>query len=424
MIPGALLIYNLPLTPTAYTMKDHISSFALGDELSTYFLNTELGFPKHLRGVEFSVIILHYSLFGTDAYKIDDRLLEYLQDSKRSFKVAFFQDEYRYCQKRFRFINETNIDCIYTLLDERYHQSIYKDRTTAQDIIQTIPGYVSDHLINITQKHTKGFGKRTIDIGYRSRELEFYMGQGAQEKVAIAKETLSRSRKSKLQLDISVDERDRIYGEAWFNFLGNCKSVIGTEGGVSLFDLDDKARLQCSEILKIEPNISFDEIWHRILKEKDHNVSYRTITPRNFEAIGTSTAQILFEGEYSGVLVPWKHYLPLKKDFSNFDEIIKILQDGHMLESINSNAYRDIIDSGDYSYKCFIRGFEKFLLDRDLIRSLKPVERAQAEKAVWGDWKGRLLRSTVLDRRFFFNWALYFKRYFWNYKFRHILHRA
>ena len=55
----------------------------------------------------------------------------------------------------------------------------------------------------------------------------------------------------------------------------------------------------------------------------EDNVYYRTISPRHFEAAAFRICQVLFEGRYSGVLEPMVHYIPLKKDFSNIDEVIR-----------------------------------------------------------------------------------------------------
>ena len=59
----------------------------------------------------------------------------------------------------------------------------------------------------------------------------------------------------------------------------------------------------------------------------DDNFSYRTISPRHFEAAAFRICQVMFEGEYSDVLRPMVHYVPLKKDFSNFDQVVELITD-------------------------------------------------------------------------------------------------
>ena len=73
--------------------------------------------------------------------------------------------------------------------------------------------------------------------------------------------------------------------------------------------------------------------------------------------------QILYEGEYQGIMRPMVHYIPLKKDFSNFDEVIGLLGDNEFRQRITDNCYRDLIASGRYSYQNFIESFDRELLE-------------------------------------------------------------
>ena len=66
---------------------------------------------------------------------------------------------------------------------------------------------------------------------------------------------------------------------------------------------------------------------------------------------------ILFEGEYSSVLEAIKHYIELKKDFSNINEVIEMAQDPELYNKITNRAYSDLIESGKYSYQSFIQDF-------------------------------------------------------------------
>ena len=73
--------------------------------------------------------------------------------------------------------------------------------------------------------------------------------------------------------------------------------------------------------------VTLEALQEGALGRWDHNFSYRTISPRHFEAAAFRICQVLFEGEYSGVLRPMVHYIPLKKDFSNFDQVVGLIGD-------------------------------------------------------------------------------------------------
>jgi len=70
------------------------------------------------------------------------------------------------------------------------------------------------------------------------------------------------------------------------------------------------------------------------------------MSPRVFEAAAVRSCQILFEGRYSGILEPMVHYIPLKKDFSNFEEVLRRYRDESIRRELTENAHRDLIASG------------------------------------------------------------------------------
>ena len=43
---------------------------------------------------------------------------------------------------------------------------------------------------------------------------------------------------------------------------------------------------------------------------------------------------ILFEGSYSGIIKPDEHFIMLKKDFSNFDNVLKKSKDDNYLKTL------------------------------------------------------------------------------------------
>jgi hypothetical protein len=63
-INGILLIYHHPLAANAPTIMEHVESFERYSKHDVWKVNTEYGFPAALRDMEFSAIVLHYSVFG------------------------------------------------------------------------------------------------------------------------------------------------------------------------------------------------------------------------------------------------------------------------------------------------------------------------------------------------------------------------
>lgn len=362
-INAILLIYDHPLQLDAPTILEHMNSFEQWSAFKVFPINTKFGFPEELYHFNFRIILMHYSLFGSHTYALNEEFKSYLANAKESYKIAFFQDEYYYCKQRFDFINRYNIDCIYTLLEPTCHKNVYLKYTKVPKLIYTLTGYVNDSLVDIGRSFTRQDEQRTIDIGYRGRHLPSFTGKEAQEKVEIAVRFKKYAADLGLKLDIETAEAARIYGDNWYRFLANCRAVLGVEAGVSIFDLEDRVFSAYADIKKqLGREPSYDELPRNLLEQWEGNIFYRTISPRHFECAALRVCQILFEGQYSGIMKPMVHYIPLKKDFSNFDEVIRLFKDKNIRQQLTENAYRDLISSGKYTYKSFIESFDNELI--------------------------------------------------------------
>jgi len=392
-INGILIIYHHYLGPYASMIKDLVSAFENHSRFKVWAVNVELGFPKALRDYEFGVIVLHYSLFGWLPFFLSEEFLGYLGESGSSYKVAFFQDEYRYWPERSELLNRYKVDCVYTCIEPSYFKDTYERYTKVPRLLNYIPGYVSDEMVKWAGEVSKRDGSRGIDIGYRGRQSYHYMGRAAREKHEIGSRFLELASGLGLRMDISSEEQKRIYGKQWLEFLGNCRATLGVEAGVSIFDIDNVIIPQYQRMVAEKPEMDFEEVYEKLLCRYDgKGIYYRTISPRAFEAAAVRTCQILFEGRYSGILKPMVHYIPLKKDFSNFDDVIRMYRDESFRRELTENAYRDLIASGEYSYRQFIKRFEKECLNGDTKRAMGPEEDQRIDYLIVGSENAQLKR--------------------------------
>lgn len=361
-VEGVLLLYHHFVAENAPAIMDHVRSFGRHSRFPTFAVNTDLGFPRVLDRYRFRVIVFHWSLFGGSHYFLNHRYQDLLDRSNDSYKIAFFQDEYRYCLKRFDFLNRFAIDAVFTLLAPEYHEEVYGAHTRVTSIRHTLTGYVSDDLIEHASRLTRPDDERSIDVGYRARRLAYWMGRGAQEKHEIAEHFVRHAADLGLRLDISTRNEDRIYGNSWYEFIASCRGMLGVEAGTSMFDLDDSARERTEAILALEPDLSFEEVYRRVLHEYEGRISHRVMSPRHLEAAAFRVVQIMYRGHYSGVLEPDVHYLALEKDFSNFDDVMTRFNDPEERFKVTERAYADLIESGRYSYSSFVLGFDDHLV--------------------------------------------------------------
>jgi len=390
-VDGILVLYHF-IPPYAETVVEHATAFERHSRFPVWNLNTAERFPSALNGLRFRVVVLHYSLFGSAEYQLSAAFLEYLHQNPDSLRVAFFQDEHAHTGQRFAFITEYAIDWVYTLLKPDDAQRVYGQRTHRPRLFSTIPGFVGDAVLHRAAQYARPEAERGIDIGYRARALPFYMGRGAREKSEIGRQFAERATGLGLALDIATDEADRLYGDAWYRFLGSCRAVLGVEAGVSIFDIDDQVRPAMEAFLARHPSASFEDVEAHVLDPWEDNIPYRTISPRHFEAAAFDTCQILFEGSYSGILEAGTHYIPLRKDFSNLDDVIRTFRDADQRARIVAAARRDLIESGRYGYAQFIRSFDDALAEVGISPPSGRRPRAVDEALAQGAWLRRTER--------------------------------
>lgn len=383
---GALLIYHYPVTGDALTIIENVKSFTYYSKFDIDTVNVEFGFPEDLLNVEYEVIIMHYSLFGCYPFIIGSEFQAYIYNSTNSYKIAFFQDENSNCPQRFDFLRRMKVDKIYSCLDPKYYSETYQKYTDTKDIQYYLTGYISPDLLEINKKEFVEDENRSIDIGYRARKLPITMGIGSQEKYDIGKKFNELLKGKNYTLDIEVDGERRIHGKDWHHFLASLKGTIGVESGVSLFDVEGKVEKDYRDYIRKNPDAEENEIYENVVKKYDNKIQYRTISPRHFECAALKVCQILFEGEYSGIMKADIHYIPLKKDYSNFDEVMDKFNNSEFRKTITENAYRDLIASNKYTYLNFIKEFDTDISDKGF-KPAKEKNTSDFNSHFW--WSGR-----------------------------------
>jgi hypothetical protein len=406
-----LLLYDRPTLPWEFMYADNvienIAAFGRHSRFRVWPYNVEYGFRRGLEKVEFDAVVIHYSVFiPRENYMLGPEMIDWLSRSE-AYKVAFFQDEHHHCRMRFSFLETAGVDCVYTMLRQPYADEVYGRVPGVTSTVPHFPSYVSSELVKAAGVHAKPDAERRLDIGYRGRPMPAYMGRGALEKKEIADRFVEAARDSGLIMDIKTGEHDRIYAEDWHKFTADSRGTLGTESGVSCFDIEDEV-LESYERLSAdghEPTI--DELERDgPLARWDGKIPYRTVTPRNFEAAAFRTCQILYDGEYSGVMEPMRHYIPLRKDFSNVDEVIDLFKQPDLRAELTRNAYEDLIASGRYTYEEMISGFDAKLIEAGLRPASEPVGDRVARRALrrgllprWSRWRQTRLSWLWLHHR-------------------------
>lgn len=141
----------------------------------------------------------------------------------------------------------------------------------------------------------------------------------------------------------------------------SCKAVLGVESGASVFDFDGSIQAAVEADLATDPTLDFATLRDRHFKDKEGVIRLNQISPRCFEAAALRTVMILYEGNYSGRLVPWRHYVPLRKDHSNMAEVVATLRDPNKMAAITEAAYQEVALNPVNHFSHFVREFDQAL---------------------------------------------------------------
>jgi hypothetical protein len=314
-----------------------------------------LGRSRLLQFNDYDVVVVHYTIFVLSDWYLAPWFREQLADFN-GLKVQFIQDEYRQVDAVTARMRELGVDVLFSAISADVIPDIYGSRLPGVDVLPTLTGYVPTEL---ERRPLRPHSERRLDVVYRGRSVPFWLGRLGQDKVLIGREFVARASSTGLRCDIAWTEADRIYGEAWYRFLASSRATLGTESGASIVDFDGSVQERTDGYLAAHPNATFEEVEREILAPFEGNAVIEAVSPRVFEAAALGTAMINFSGRYSDIIEPWTHYVPLEKDFSNFDEVAAAARDEALQERIASRAHADLIASGVYSLRRFVEGFDR-----------------------------------------------------------------
>lgn len=314
--------------------------------------------PDCLLNKDFDVIIFHdtflgWRWWGSDFYEIKKRF-EWLSRIN-AIKIALPQDEYDHAEVLDEWLFTWNIDAVFTVCGLKNSDILFPLTKNSAQIHESLTGYINTIYTNPLQSCSfPPHSDRPYDIVYRSQQLPYSFGSHGQLKHLIADVVSEAAIKHQLSCDISNDKTKTILGSKWLDFMASGRCTIGTESGSSVIDFRGEKQALIRSLLVRDPTLSFEDVSACFDPDWD-STPITAISPRHLEAVITKTCQILLEGEYNNVLKPNIHYISLKKDYSNLDDILELIQDHDYTSRMADRAYNDIALSGLYDYASFAR---------------------------------------------------------------------
>ena len=353
-----LVAYSSASTFTV-TTSEYVESFARELPWEVHFLHVTHGAKPSIDLSRYDCVLLSYcARLCFPGYVSPDFLS--LLDGFEGVRAVCIQDEYDHVEHERQGLDRIRPHVVFTCIPPDQRERVYpSSRYPGTDFIQVLTGYVPASLVAGTRP--VGLRDRPIAIGYRGRDIGPRYGRLASMKFGIGAAFRDAAQARGLPADIAMDESSRIYGKAWYDWLGRCRCVLGTESGSNVFDFDGSIAEACSRAggaaLPAHLQARIDEL--------DRTFDMGQISPRVFEAAATRTALVLYEGRYSDAIRPHEHYVPVKHDHSNLDEVFAAISDVPALEAMVDRAHLHLIESGRFSYSAFASVVEQ-ALDRHM----------------------------------------------------------
>ena len=370
-----LVIYSIASTVVA-TTTEYVRSFGRYSRNDVSYINGTHGARLGVELSEFDAVWLNYCCRLCFPGYVGADVREALR-TYRGLKLMSVQDEYDRTETLRQGIEELGFDVVFTCVPQSSLSHVYpRERFPHTEFITVLTGYVPEHLES--KSGTTLLERRPIVIGYRGRDIGARYGELGFWKSEIGRRMKAICLERGIRCDIEVTEQSRIHGESWYAFVESCRTMLGSESGSNVFDFDGSIERQYETLKREKPGLSYEE-FQPYVAEHDEDIGMGQISPRVFEAAALRTPMILLTGRYSGLIQPGEHYVELRKDFSNMQDVLRQVEDIPALGAMADRAYRHLIASGAYSYRRFIE-----LVDGVIERKLPEKEKAlEVVPAAW-----------------------------------------
>ena len=359
-----LILYNSSQTYTN-TVFEHLAGFREYSGHRFYFAHAD---PYSTLSVDlsmFDAVGIHFSVrlpFDQVSQSVEQSLSAF-----KGLKFLFIQDEYDFPHRTWHWIRTLDINLVFTVVPDAGIEKVYpKAEFPNTRFVTNLTGYVPEKLPVI--EHLPTPSQRTLVIGYRGRPLPIRYGQLAVEKVLIGEIVRQYCDDHGVNSDIAWEEKSRIYGPQWYEFIASCRSMLATESGSNVFDWDGTLGKVIADYRLHNSDANDDDVYRDIIRPREVDGLMNQVSPKIFETIALRSVLVLYEGNYSGVVRPGEHYIALKKDGSNLQDVMRQLNDAQTVDAIAERAWNHVIGSGRFSQRTFVE-----MVDRELEQSLREL---------------------------------------------------
>ena len=297
------------------------------------------------RGRFDAIVLLHSTFSNTQELR---RLLFLAVAASRLPKIFFIGNEYKSMPEKMRFCRRLGIDMLISQSNHPDVLAMYEQALGCR--VASVPNTGFDSAVFFP---AVPLAARCVDIGYRAYEAPWYLGNN--EKAEIAGYFLRNASSLGLATDISLDATERFDSSGYAAFLNRCRGHIGTEAGGDYFELTGETRSRFMAYMSVHPDASWNEVKRQFFEDYGPSVPMRIISGRQVEAAACKTVQIMFDGRYNGYFRADEHFISLKKDYSNIDEVMQKFRDDDCCRRMVDSAYE--VAMQELTYPALIKKF-------------------------------------------------------------------
>ena len=259
----------------------------------------------------------------------------------------------------FAFLDEHAIDCVYTCLEpSEFAQGLRRTTRASRSWSRTCPATCSDHAApRRAALRRSPDAERTSTSATAAARCPAYLGRGAHGEARDRRAVRASWRAGTRAAAGHRDRRGRpplrrrlvpVHGELPLR-------ARASSPGVSAFDLEDEV---CAEWLERSGRAAGRSRWTTCatLPRWEDVVYYRTISPRHFEA----AALRVLPGAVRGPLLGrrwsrWSTTSRCARTSRTSTRWSELIRDEDVRRELTENAYRDLIASGEWSYRAVRR---------------------------------------------------------------------
>ena len=283
---------------------------------------------------KFDLVIILHSAIG-DNVKLIQPYKNYLLNRKGQV-LSFLGNEYSLMKEKKKFLSEIEVDYIASQLPEMAFRSVYSDMNAK---LIAAP-HALQQKFYIPPMHKKKF-----DISFVGARYPLFIGDNERNTLIdyVSKET------PYFNNNISIGKNKNMPRHMWKELLQNSRATVGAEAGTYFLDSEGELMEKAKSFENENPDCTLEELIQEIFEKTPIKyINGKAISSRHFEPIGTKCCQILLEGTYNGILKEDEHFIGVKKDYSNFDEVIEKYKNPRKRKEIVDSAYDHVITHHTY----------------------------------------------------------------------------